>query len=115
MIFCYLIVSDGCSSHVVRVLEALIAGECRVLGVLLHFFISSPINYREVMFVSVVVGGVIAVSTLRSILKPTYAICFGSVKGGNVPERDDLHVRGLNVIGGDYWEVSVLGFLFVAT
>ena len=40
---------------------------------------------------------------------------FRSVKGGNVPERDDLHVRGLNVIGGDYWEVSVLGFLFEAT
>ena len=28
-----------------------------------HFFISSPINYREVMFVAVVVGDVIAVAT----------------------------------------------------
>ena len=46
------------------------------------------------MFVSVVVGDIIAVSTLRSILKPTYAIVFGSVKGGNVPERDDLHAKG---------------------
>ena len=27
------------------------------------FFISSPINYREVMFVAVVVGDVIAVAT----------------------------------------------------
>lgn len=96
------------------VLEALIDGECRVLGVLLHFYISS-INYRKVMFVSVVVADIIAVSTLRSILKPTYAIVFGSVKGGNVPERDDLHARGLNVIGGDYWEIDISGFLFVAT
>ena len=87
-----MIVSDGCSSHVV--LEALIDGECRVLGVLLHFYISSPINYRKVMFFSVVVADIIAVSTLRSILKPTYAIVFGSVKGGNVPERDDLHAKG---------------------
>ena len=67
------------------------------------------------MFVSVVVGDIIAVSTLRSILKPTYAIVFGSVKGGNVPECDDLHARGLNVICGDYWEIDISGFLFVAT
>lgn len=67
------------------------------------------------MFVSVVIGDIIAVPTLRSILKPTYAIVFGSVKGGNVPERDDLHARGLNVIGGDYWEIDISGFLFVAT
>lgn len=97
------------------VLGALIDGECRVLGVLLHFYISSPINYRKVMFVSVVVGDIIAVSTLRSILKPTYAIVFGSVKGGNVPKGDDLHARGLNVIGGDYRAIDISGFLFVAT
>ena len=32
----------------------------------------------------------------------------GSVKGGNVPERDDLHASGLNLMrnsGGDYWEI----------
>ena len=38
------------------------------------FFISSPINYREVMFVVVVVGDVIAVTTPKSILILTYAV-----------------------------------------
>ena len=39
----------------------------------------------------------------------------GNVKGGNVPERDDLHASGLNLMrnsGGDYWEICVSGFLF---
>ena len=43
---------------------------------------------------------------------------FGIVTGGNVPERDDLHSKGLNLIrnsGGDYWVICVLGFLLVAT
>ena len=39
-----------------------------------HFFFSSTINYREVMFVALVSCDVIAVSTPRSILKLTYAV-----------------------------------------
>ena len=38
----------------------------------------------------------------------------GSIKGGNVLERDDLHTSGLNLMrnsGGDYWEICVSGFL----
>ena len=39
---------------------------------------------------------------------------FGSVKGGNVLEREHLHSRGLNLIGGDFEDIAVSGFLFVA-
>ena len=38
----------------------------------------------------------------------------GSVKGDDVPERDELHAIGLNLMrnsGGDYWEMCVSVFL----
>ena len=38
------------------------------------FLISSLINYREVMFVAVVVGDVIAVATPGSILRLTHTV-----------------------------------------
>ena len=44
-------------------------------------------------------------TTPRYILRLTYAVVFGSDKGGNVPERDDLYASGLNLMrngGGDY-------------
>lgn len=66
------------------------------------FLISLPINYREVMFVAVVVGDVIAVATPGSILRLTHAVIIWQCKSGNVPERSDLYARGFNLIGGDY-------------
>ena len=60
----------------------------------------------EVTMVSVVV-------VLSWCLCLCFLLCFGSVIGGNVPERDD-HARCFNVIVGDYWEIGVSGFLFVA-